>query len=1371
MSFIDTVKISTKRLAASQASLKGILDFIGQRPSRKRRSGQTPASAALEALEPRMLLTTIAGSSGDWLDANTSDNGDPTQVADGRMKLYVNGGLAGEAPASQLWSHTDTIGVGGANGATRTHEGVHRGHFFDGSIDKVATHNRALETNEIDSLFSEHRQQLAAVPQEGIASLWMFRQGESAGSDEAQGDDVADDGRFTGDATTNGALVLDGKRDVFRVSSSTDLNRGVFTEKTVSLWFKADDTDDLQVIYEQGGGSRGLNIYLDGDTLYAGGWNRPDSESDWDGDWITQTGIEAGEWNHVALTLDANIGADAAVDRTIEHGVSLETWSFDKDSEGLGETANFDGVWEFESLDLSVAETTGGVLKFKGAATESTNTSVTTYFDAADDLSSVYSSGVYEFSFDLTAFDLTGGSTSGNGINFGLRNSNGTNLLSLTVAEDAGNIQLEATHGALPGTGVTTTNLTLSQGELDSTQGAFTPVTITALVNLDLDVFDLYVHSQNGDLAQASNLIPFGFDAVDIASMSVSSSMQMDAGTDNFIEVDNVNLNWARKLIRGNNSESFLSSRPDFAGVWVNSAGASDTQLRENLPEFSHFLAGETVRIKWHTLKASAEAAYDFEQVGDQLQRAADLGYHWSGPLWTGQNAPDYVIENAGKIQTESVDRNGDPIFYPDYYSMSYREDVKDLIRNYADYLAGQSKERRDTIAILNPGFGSTGDAQLFSGNKILTPNYEHNSEKFFAFMKEVTLTWYEAFDRPELSHVRHMWKINSYDGTDPTELEEALAQDLEDTTKTRVRGGEMLYGKWMRENFDAQFRAKQFLIAIGPTAKNETNYLTDEERDTFFGETDIWDGNAEYVRGEFNDNKFANTPMGRAAIRSHYYWTAISGVDKGLDGWETKWQWLFGESALIKYDSGIEDPTEWDHFEFSQRYSFEKNGETAPVAFLAFRDVLDPEDTATFGTDVYGDVITKNFERTGKILADHWEYGAQNDDASAALIGPGGGPGYLENSQGLNDSVPSVFKGNFERFIQQADLEQGKGWWRVGWYKDQSGETFSSEVNGQIIREMVEDPHPYGRYARAFDGADNNRIDFKYSDRFLDEGSHDLKIKVTYYDEAEFNGALDWSLEFDNGESLQTIAASDPSVIVVDKGFADEEFHGEDNWKTVIFTVDGANFEENTATDADFSLINGAGSANDYKFHLIEVEVPSRLSDEDPRSGEYQPTIPIQTTYVDRTITADSTTRIQLEEYDNGGQGVAYFDKTTGNTASDTFRSDEDVDVTNSLVSNDIENGEWLEYTTDIEAGTYDFTLRKAWGGSTQAVKIYIGDSNSTTDLTELGEFTFAAAGQELITLEGIDLSSWAGSGRVIRIETVGSFFGVDWLDVISPQ
>lgn len=164
----------------------------------------------------------------------------------------------------------------------------------------------------------------------------------------------------------------------------------------------------------------------------------------------------------------------------------------------------------------------------------------------------------------------------------------------------------------------------------------------------------------------------------------------------------------------------------------------------------------------------------------------------------------------------------------------------------------------------------------------------------------------------------------------------------------------------------------------------------------------------------------------------------------------------------------------------------------------------------------------------------------------------------------------------------------------------------------------------------------------------------------------------------------------------------------------------------------------------------------------------------PNQSAYIDRTdlaIKTDSATRIKLKDFDEGGQGVAYNDKTPTNDGQGevVFRSDQGVDSNGDILTNTIENGEWLEYTTHIEGGVYDITLRKAWGGDNKAVKLSIGETNFTSDFTELGEFVLNGE-EEFFTLEDIDLRPWDGPNRVLRVEIVGDSFGIDRLDFV-PQ
>jgi len=88
------------------------------------------------------------------------------------------------------------------------------------------------------------------------------------------------------------------------VANHSDINLGTNTQRTIALWFQADDVAGAgrQLLYEEGGGTRGLNIYIEDGRLVVGGWNR--SESGWLGTWVSTGAVESGRWHHVALTLD-----------------------------------------------------------------------------------------------------------------------------------------------------------------------------------------------------------------------------------------------------------------------------------------------------------------------------------------------------------------------------------------------------------------------------------------------------------------------------------------------------------------------------------------------------------------------------------------------------------------------------------------------------------------------------------------------------------------------------------------------------------------------------------------------------------------------------------------------------------------------------------------------------------------------------------------------------------------------------------------------------------------------------------------------------------------------------------------------------------
>ena len=93
----------------------------------------------------------------------------------------------------------------------------------------------------------------------------------------------------------------------------------------------------------------------------------------------------------------------------------------------------------------------------------------------------------------------------------------------------------------------------------------------------------------------------------------------------------------------------------------------------------------------------------------------------------------------------------------------------------------------------------------------------------------------------------------------------------------------------------------------------------------------------------------------------------------------------------------------------------------------------------------------------------------------------------------------------------------------------------------------------------------------------------------------------------------------------------------------------------------------------------------------------------------------------IQFEEYDNGGQNIAYYDDSQGNEAN-TFRF-EDVDV-EPIIGGGYDigwttTGEWLEYTVDItQAGNYSIDVRHASQGSLGQIMLYLDGTPFTSNM-----------------------------------------------------
>ena len=146
---------------------------------------------------------------------------------------------------------------------------------------------------------------------------------------------------------------------------------------------------------------------------------------------------------------------------------------------------------------------------------------------------------------------------------------------------------------------------------------------------------------------------------------------------------------------------------------------------------------------------------------------------------------------------------------------------------------------------------------------------------------------------------------------------------------------------------------------------------------------------------------------------------------------------------------------------------------------------------------------------------------------------------------------------------------------------------------------------------------------------------------------------------------------------------------------------------------------------------------------------------------------------------YDEGGQDIAYFDNTKGNTAhvewGSTCRIKDDVDVASygkDCVLSYTEEGEWVEYTVKVKkAGNYTVKTTVYAGGHGGLFQLQLGGKGLTSPIRIKSTGDWGAAG--VIKTTGVNLPEGTHTLRLYFVENgeVGTVGNISSLEFIPEK
>lgn len=225
--------------------------------------------------------------------------------------------------------------------------------------------------------------------------------------------------------------------------------------------------------------------------------------------------------------------------------------------------------------------------------------------------------------------------------------------------------------------------------------------------------------------------------------------------------------------------------------------------------------------------------------------------------------------------------------------------------------------------------------------------------------------------------------------------------------------------------------------------------------------------------------------------------------------------------------------------------------------------------------------------------------------------------------------------------------------------------------------------------------------------------------------------------------------------------------------WLTA--TVSGSANNQTIANSVDVSQVDGVGE------HTATVTV--RAANADPQTATYAVSFVVSGQEAYEGIPVALPGRIEAEDFDKGGEGVAYHDVDAANQGG-AYRTNEGVDIEGCGDAGGgynvgwIETGEWLEYSVSIaESGAYDFAFRvaSAESGGTLHLEIDGGDISGAITVPGTGGWdTWTTISADGLSLDGgeyvVRLVVDQGGFNLNYIEAAQSV-AIDPISVLQPQ